>query len=336
MQARAGAAAAFSHTTQYLGNQANGVIRPAGSSRSTASTCTARGASSHQELSPNALLRHAAARARRPAEAAAQAKLEIAQRGLAVTVTRSYYALVTAQRKYATAQQAAQQAQRFFDDRAAAGAARAGGAQRRRQGGDPVPAAAAGVSTRRRSRWTTRGSRSPCCCFPRSTRTSPSSTTCSARRRCRRLRKCGRWRSANNPDLRAADAAAARPPTQDVRVAKNAFSPDRRRRRGLRHRSQRVRAAQPRRRAARARRAAEPRLLRHRQPDGADLGLGRPAQQAASERDARSARRRSTLSQAQRQLVGNLYSMYNEALAAQGGRRQPAAASRSSRPKACD
>ncbi len=51
----------------------------------------------------------------RAAEAAAHAKLEIAQRGLVVTVTRSYYAFVSAQRKYATAQQAAQQAQRFFE-----------------------------------------------------------------------------------------------------------------------------------------------------------------------------------------------------------------------------
>jgi outer membrane protein TolC len=49
------------------------------------------------------------------AEAAAQAKLEIAQRGLVVTVTRLYYAFVSAQRKYATAQLAAQQAQRFFE-----------------------------------------------------------------------------------------------------------------------------------------------------------------------------------------------------------------------------
>ena len=49
------------------------------------------------------------------AEAAAQAKLEVAQRGLVVTVTRNYYAFISAQRKYATAQLAAQQAQRFFD-----------------------------------------------------------------------------------------------------------------------------------------------------------------------------------------------------------------------------
>jgi outer membrane protein TolC len=49
------------------------------------------------------------------AEAAARARLEIAQRGLVVVVTRNYYALISAQRKYASAQQAVQQAQRFFN-----------------------------------------------------------------------------------------------------------------------------------------------------------------------------------------------------------------------------
>jgi multidrug efflux system outer membrane protein len=47
--------------------------------------------------------------------ALAEARRDIAQRGLAVTVTRNYYALVVAQRRYATAQQAADQARRFFD-----------------------------------------------------------------------------------------------------------------------------------------------------------------------------------------------------------------------------
>src|SRR5262249_40224966 len=51
----------------------------------------------------------------RAAEAAAQAKREVAERGLAVTVTKAYYALVVSQRKYASAQQSAAQAQRFFD-----------------------------------------------------------------------------------------------------------------------------------------------------------------------------------------------------------------------------
>jgi len=48
-------------------------------------------------------------------EALAQARAEIARRGLAVTVTKAYYALLTAQRKYATAQQALDQAKRYLD-----------------------------------------------------------------------------------------------------------------------------------------------------------------------------------------------------------------------------
>ena len=67
-----------------------------------------------QEISPKTLLRTPYRRAQ-ASEALANARLEVAQRGLAVTVTRSYYALVTAERKYATAQQAADQARRFFD-----------------------------------------------------------------------------------------------------------------------------------------------------------------------------------------------------------------------------
>jgi outer membrane protein TolC len=48
------------------------------------------------------------------AEALAAAKSEIARRGLAVTVTKSYYGLVVAQRKYATAQAGLDQAKNFM------------------------------------------------------------------------------------------------------------------------------------------------------------------------------------------------------------------------------
>jgi len=48
------------------------------------------------------------------AEAVAKAKAEIAARGLVVTVVRSYYGLVIAQRKYATEQRAAEEAERFL------------------------------------------------------------------------------------------------------------------------------------------------------------------------------------------------------------------------------
>jgi outer membrane protein TolC len=49
------------------------------------------------------------------AQAVAKAKSEIALRGLAVTVAQSYYGYVAAQKKYATAQRANTEAQRFLD-----------------------------------------------------------------------------------------------------------------------------------------------------------------------------------------------------------------------------
>ena len=49
------------------------------------------------------------------AEALAQARTEIAARGLTVTVVQAYYGLVIAQRKYGTEQLAAEEAKRFLD-----------------------------------------------------------------------------------------------------------------------------------------------------------------------------------------------------------------------------
>jgi|SRR5579864_130613 len=54
-------------------------------------------------------------RRERALEAVARAKAEIAARGLVVTVVQAYYGLIAAQRKYASTQQAATEAQRFFD-----------------------------------------------------------------------------------------------------------------------------------------------------------------------------------------------------------------------------
>ena len=67
----------------------------------------------HEDLSPNAYLMTGLHRAA-AAEAIARAKSEIARRGLTVTVTKTYYALAVAQRKYASAQQSSDQGQRFF------------------------------------------------------------------------------------------------------------------------------------------------------------------------------------------------------------------------------
>lgn len=66
----------------------------------------------HEALS---LTNYADYRRSSAALAQAQAKAEIATRGLVVTVTQSYYGLVVAERKYATAQRAAAEAARFLD-----------------------------------------------------------------------------------------------------------------------------------------------------------------------------------------------------------------------------
>ena len=113
VQARAGLYPAISYSTQYLGNSPNGV-NPNGRFVSLDGVTMYRAwGVAHQELSPNVVMGTTLKRAQ-ALELAAQAKLEVAQRGLVVTVTRSYYALIAAQRKYATAQAAAQQAARFL------------------------------------------------------------------------------------------------------------------------------------------------------------------------------------------------------------------------------
>jgi len=67
----------------------------------------------HMDLSPGLLMGTGFTRAK-AAEAIANAKAEIARRGLNVTVTKSYYGLVVAQRKYATAQAGLDQAGHFM------------------------------------------------------------------------------------------------------------------------------------------------------------------------------------------------------------------------------
>jgi outer membrane protein len=66
----------------------------------------------HQDLSPGTLSGSGVQRAT-AAEAVARAKAEVTRRGLSVAVTRAYYALVNAQRRYATAQIALQDAERY-------------------------------------------------------------------------------------------------------------------------------------------------------------------------------------------------------------------------------
>ncbi|HYR87407.1 MAG TPA: TolC family protein [Terriglobia bacterium] len=98
----------------YFGTQGDG-LTPNGRYVTTDGVHVYRAwAVAHEDLSPNNVFRTGYRRAQ-ATEALANARIEIAQRGLTVTVTRNYYALVTSQRKYATAQQSAQTAARFLD-----------------------------------------------------------------------------------------------------------------------------------------------------------------------------------------------------------------------------
>jgi len=114
IQARAAMLPSASESTQYLGTQGNGET-PNGRFVTQDGVHVYREWGVFKEdLSPgNYMLtsyRRAAA-----AAAVSKAKAEIAERGLNVTVTRSYYALLVAQRKYATAQQTVAQSKRFLD-----------------------------------------------------------------------------------------------------------------------------------------------------------------------------------------------------------------------------
>jgi outer membrane protein TolC len=113
-QARAALYPSVIETTQYLGTQGNGVIATGRYVTNDGVHVYREQGIAHQDLNANTFSKTGIRRAE-AAQALVSAKLEVAQRGLAVTVTRNYYTLVTNQRKYATAQQSLQEAQRFLD-----------------------------------------------------------------------------------------------------------------------------------------------------------------------------------------------------------------------------
>src|SRR6202162_726111 len=114
IQARNAMLPTITGTSQYLNTQGNG-ITPDGRYVTNDGIHVYRDwAILHQDLSPGVLMGTALTRAK-AAEALANAKAEIARRGLAVTITKNYYALVVAQRKYATAQAGLDQAKHFMD-----------------------------------------------------------------------------------------------------------------------------------------------------------------------------------------------------------------------------
>ncbi|MGA8761717.1 MAG: TolC family protein [Candidatus Sulfotelmatobacter sp.] len=118
VQSRAQLLPNVNYNMQFIYTQGTGVsnfLTPAPSGRFIANNGVheyiAQG-NVHQALSPGMLSEYRRVEA---AEALWRAKSEIAARGLVVTVVHAYYGYVVAQRKYATAQKAASEADRFFD-----------------------------------------------------------------------------------------------------------------------------------------------------------------------------------------------------------------------------
>jgi len=110
-QARAALYPSLSGRSEYLGTQGNGKLAESRFVTNDGVHVYRDWAVVHQDLSPGTLSGSGVQRAT-ASQALAHAKLEIARRGLVATVTRNYYALIVAQRKYATAQTSVDQAHR--------------------------------------------------------------------------------------------------------------------------------------------------------------------------------------------------------------------------------
>jgi outer membrane protein TolC len=317
VQARSSLLPTFNYSLQYLGNSPtpNNVL-PNGRFVSLDGVKMYRNwGQVHQELSPNVVLGTPLKRAR-ALEAVAQARLEIAQRGLAVTVTKNYYALVVAERKYATAQQGADQAARFLrttqdqerlgqvahSDSIKAEIASQQQQQALRDALVAVDAARLGLAV---------------LLFPT---LNENFTVVDDLATVPPLPVFGDVRamaSQNNPDVRAADEAL-RAAGQDVRAAKNAFLPS--------VAFDGVYGFEANEFATHAVVADRPELgplptlgyfvtVNMTVPVW-DWGNLRSKLHAS---ETRAHQAQVTLTQAQRQLMSNLYSMYNEALAAKAG-----------------
>ncbi len=111
LQSRTGLYPTISGRSEYIGTQGNDKIPTSRFVTNDGVHVYNEWAVVHQDLSPGTLKRTGVQRAA-AAEAAARARVEIARRGLAPTVTRAYYGLIVAQRKYAIAQQVLDETQR--------------------------------------------------------------------------------------------------------------------------------------------------------------------------------------------------------------------------------
>ncbi|HEX7797880.1 MAG TPA: TolC family protein [Vicinamibacterales bacterium] len=114
LQARNSLLPTFSNSTQYLGTQGDTPLATGRFVSNDGVNLWREWAIARGDITAGTFLRTPVKRAQ-AAEAAADARAEVARRGLAVTVTQRYYALVSAEHHYATSQQAVAQAQRFYD-----------------------------------------------------------------------------------------------------------------------------------------------------------------------------------------------------------------------------
>ncbi len=114
-QARNGMLPSISYHQEYLGTEGNGKT-PNGRYVTNDGVHVYRAWGVFRQDFPPGFFSGAPYKRAAAAAAIADAKAEIARRGLVVTVTKAFYTLVAAQRKYATAQQSRSLAQRFLEN----------------------------------------------------------------------------------------------------------------------------------------------------------------------------------------------------------------------------
>ena len=112
VQARAALLPSVNYNTQFLYTQPNGTPSGVFIANNSVHEYLSQG-NAHETINLAGGQIHDLRRTR-ALEAAARAKLEVASRGLVVTVAQNYYGAAVAQRKYATAQTAFAEAERFL------------------------------------------------------------------------------------------------------------------------------------------------------------------------------------------------------------------------------
>ena len=113
VQAKSGQLPSASFRSEYLGTQGNGVLPTSRFVTNDGVHVYRDWGIVHQDFTA-AVTKTATERAS-ATEALLKARAEISRRGLALTVTKAYYALLTSQRKYATAQESLDEAKRYLD-----------------------------------------------------------------------------------------------------------------------------------------------------------------------------------------------------------------------------